>query len=171
MIHKKDGMPYRLSGPNPLMEGQEIWKKEEYVLHNFKLPTELPSQIEIVEKEKPAIEHTVVELSEPFVAREEIKTNIKNLEEFYCLPAKIQKIKDPLYEEYVSRITYGTPHKFSCELLKQADIGILIKTTEVPLNSILFQKSMRRWWKVSQVYKDFSECIISELKPDFTSIG
>lgn len=163
-IYKKDGSSYKLSGPNPLMEGQEVWKQEEYILHNFETPI-IP---EVKEDTKPK-EEVKVKLSEESKI-EELSEPPETLDEFFCLPAKIQKIKDPLYEEYVSRITYGTPHKFSCELLKQTDIGILIKTIGIPPNSILFQKSMRRWWKVSRIYKDFSECIVSEIKPDFTGI-
>jgi hypothetical protein len=150
------------------MEGQEVWT--DYILHNFEIPT--PQEItnitleintETIPEEFPVSETHVLIVPEPIIKTE-------TLEEFYCLPAFLKKIKDTFYEEYKTRLSYGNPHKFSCELLKQLDFGILIKTTELSLNSILYQKSMKRWWKISRIHQDFSECIISDLKPDFSSV-
>lgn len=125
-------------------------------------------------KKSPVVEEPVVVDGRP-------KSPYRSYERvlFYCLPAKIEEIFDELYREKRTHVAYNSPFKFAGTIVKSDDVYFMVWTTVDKLSkySIIYHPEHRRWWKVGQVIADPSgdgllvHCSISDLEPDFSSLG
>lgn len=165
-IKKKDGTPYKLHGPNPIMNKQVIW--DDAVVHNFS-PQEIttlqdiePEEIHVAIKSLPPdkIENPT-KRKQPDLARR-VKMNV--------LPAIVNKHYDPLYGEDRSSIAYK--EKITCELIviKQEDLeAVFWYEQEIGIGSIIYVE--RRWWQVKETSRGYDgwmmSCSPSALQPSF----
>ena len=94
---------------------------------------------------------------------------------FYCLPAKIEKYKDDLYDQDIERLGYSDPFKFQAAIVHSGDTKFALWTTvkNVTNMSIIFHGEHHRWWKVASIVNDLTgdgsilNCVPSNLQPDF----
>ena len=145
---------FKLTGPNPLVKNQSHWL-DGFTLHNFdpgpkppdeKIVTEPPAEI------TPEVPATV---EQPV-----------NTEKIWVLPAVQKEIIDELYQE--KRISWGFGEKFqsTAEILGETDLATILKI-ELPVKSIVFIPSQKRWWVVNRVADGASECSPSQSHPSF----
>lgn len=214
-IKKKDGSDYKLSGPNPLLIGQERWDTDPvFRIHNFAnykpevyeidqpefLPAkefvEVSSDVITVELTKryepepspptpppePEVKVVVEQPKpQPVVEKPKVTSQYRAFTKvrLFCLPSKIEEIYDDFYRENRTHVAYKSPFKFEATVVKFTDIHYMVWTTVDKMGkySILFDGDARRWWKVGQVIPDPSgdgvlvHCSISDLEPDFSSLG
>ena len=63
VLKNKDGTPYRLQKPNPVMKNQSLWTGEKFVLHNMNWAVEIKSEENHVEPI-----HSDLNIKDDFVA-------------------------------------------------------------------------------------------------------
>ena len=66
-LKNKDGTPYSLQKPNPVMKNQSLWKGEKFILHNMKWQTETQednTKIEPIHSDITVKDDFVAELAE-----------------------------------------------------------------------------------------------------------
>lgn len=164
-IKKKDGSFYKISGPNPLMNNQDLWK--DYKKYNFDWLPEVVKDgtffniikdQEIIKepeekKEKEQEQKTIKleQLTEKIIKNENIKKYNPIL--CFCLPAKNTEKKDDLYDESFKRTEYLEKFIIEIIILDKDDLYIKIwckdKLTE---KSILYPRNKdKRWWKITEV--------------------
>jgi len=195
-LKNKDGTPYRLRGPNPMMRGQEFWG--EYKLHNFQFKGEVVADTtevrrhssdfqgvrdfvgeleatkpqEAVEEQVPIFERPVVVFPDPQEQQPEAKPV------FHCLPAVVRQHRDALYGDSYSTIKYEAPFTFEAYIVDQTDMVLQFWTSgpaadKVTKGSVIYPKIMeKRWWRVrSKVEKAggwLFESVPSEYQPSFS---
>lgn len=194
VVFKKDGTPYRLQRPNQIMSQQSQWEDNDCILHNFKyslsieepvLSPRLPVVKKVIElppmepikvpkiEPTPIIEPPIVIPETPDKNKSKFRTAQKST--LYCLPAKITKYKDEVYDEVTAKLTYEQPFKFQAVIIDSSEVTFRIWTTVklVTEMSILFDPDYIRWWKVSRISNDLSGdgfimvCYPSDLQPSF----
>lgn len=177
-LKNKDGTPYKLPSPNPIMVIQNYWK--DFRLHN------LPGKITIFDKEINLV-NSLSPKTEPEITKEEIKTEPKivtpvkkqeedkNMISVWCSPVVMKEQKDELYGTSFLKSFYGEKFIFSAIMKSQNDFSLILLTDEekVTENSILYPKtSDKRWWKVEKIIEQESHkelyCSISDFTPKFT---
>jgi hypothetical protein len=191
MIYNKDGTPYVLPTPNPLMQKQEVGTEEEwYVVHNFREEEGKEEVLTYERQETPSAQPAVVtttvatttdhEPAEPEVALTEPEVisrpepkQMENKVHCWCLPATIKQFYDELYGETKHKLTYGDKFLFEAIVVNNTETNYLLWTNiMIPSNSILYVKNNRRWWKVmSTSMQDdggfILTCMPSNEKPSF----
>ena len=178
MLKNKDGTPYKLSGPNPMMKNQEVWGN--FIVHNMEweeeksennqklVPVETDFNIresfissldEAKEELKSKEELPPVEKKEPPERKKvvilEPKEDDVDIEKVFihCLPAFTRKKKDELYGDETNMIRYGDPVSFEGVMLQQEDFFIKVWTDveNINIGSILYPKTnFKRWWRVQE---------------------
>ena len=178
MLKNKDGTPYKLSGPNPMMKNQEVWGN--FIVHNMEweeeksednqklVPVETDFNIresfissldEAKEELKSKEELSPVEKKEPPERKKvvilEPKEDDVDIEKVFihCLPAFTRKKKDELYGDETNMIRYGDPVSFEGVMLQQEDFFIKVWTDveNINIGSILYPKTnFKRWWRVQE---------------------
>ena len=166
MLKNKDGTPYKLAHPNPVMTSQTLW--DEFKIHNMKWTSEKDEiKQEIIEKPLSftsketfisALDEAKAE--EPF-QRDVVHEDLQRKEEIeeenglekvfiHLLPAIIREKKDSLYGETYKTIQYEKPTSFEGIVLEEADLEIKIWTEiSVSLGSIIYPRlGSKRWWKI-----------------------
>lgn len=169
MIRRKDGSIFRLDGPNPMMNDQDVWS--DYKVHNFEQEKLHNFTInEPIKVEPPRIEFpkTVEEKKEP----PKTLPKMPNKKMFFCLPAEVKVIDDILYGEQRVNVRYFDPFKFEGILVHNGDIEFKVWTDlDINKGSILYYDEDRRWWKVETKDERGSghilNCMPSEEKPYF----
>ncbi len=196
-IYNKDGTPFRLKGPNPLMKEQEI-TNDWHLVHNFraneeivnyrpgKKPTKKVIKAPEPEPEPPKVEPVVEVKPEPMPVIEEPEVEVEDevtppepvKEEprgsmCWCLPATVKQYIDPLYGETKVKLAYGDKFKIEVVPVQVGDINYSVWTTAmVPTNSILYMPQDRRWWRVLKTTLQDNggfivTCMPSTEKPSF----
>ena len=152
-IKNKDGSVYCFSKPNPLMNSQALWPKDEKVIfHNKfgqryygnKLEVQIEEEVEREVEEEVKIVEKVIEKGHS-TDRDEYVFDV------WCLPAKVVTKVDPLYGSNYSRIKYSEKYKLEAKLFESNDLHLqLITKQEIPVNSVIFPLNKdRRWWRVT----------------------
>lgn len=175
-IKNKDGSDYYYSKPNPVMNSQSLWPKDEPVkLHNkfgkrF-YGQDMESEPELAEEVEEEIEEVkiVQSIEKP---KEDTDSDIF---EVWCLPATIITKVDPLYGSHYNRIKYGEKFTFEAKVYETTDLYLqLVAKQEIPVSSVIFPLNKdRRWWRVagSEKYEDSGFWIItsqiSDYQPNF----
>lgn len=157
VLKRKDGTPYLLSRPNPLMVDQSLWDEEKINLINFGEYEEKNylKEIKIINDE---------------VQEEDQKEIPKQI--IYCLLAETQEvkeIKDDLYEEVVIKKKIMYTKKMQCQaVIISIDAMTMSFWTEEKLtkDTIVFLPQDKSWWKVSNITEIY-ECILSDVQPSF----
>ena len=150
VLKNRDGTPFRLSSPNPLVKNQEWMTCEQLIFHNFKWdsftiateplgtrtisefpkPTqEQPKPIPAPEpEEKPPQPEIEIPQQEPKLPRTEL---IPNAIIVYCLPfAEWQNKSDDLYEDRYLTPQYNDKFTFEAIIVERSDFAISLWTTE-----------------------------------------
>jgi hypothetical protein len=153
-IKKKDGSIYKLRGPNPLMKEQDLWDKNEFILHNMKgFRQTLADNTEVnpIASDFNHGQTTVIitPKKEEEPAEEQMPTNV-----FHCLPAIIRRHTDTLYNESYSTVKYDAPFTFEALVVDQSDLALQFWTSAVAADkitegSVVYPKNTeKRWWRV-----------------------
>jgi len=173
-IKNRDGSIYCFSKPNPLMNSQSIWPKNENVILHNKIGQRFYGQ----GKEINVVEEKKVEKMKEVVIVTKAETSEKHVErdviDVWCLPAEIITKIDPLYGSNYNRIKYGEKFSFEAKIYETEDLYLqLITKQKLPENSVIFPRNKdRRWWRVSGTEKyegDFwiVTSQISDYQPNF----
>lgn len=174
-VYKKDGSVYKLNGPNHLMIEQEKWGS--FVTHNMKNLSNLKmesnishvvlgnkKQIEVKEENIKTIIEQPVEVEEK---KEEIVSNFiekesKEKEYFenynktimHCALAKLEEIKDVLYNDTYIKKKYVDSFTFECIILSVNDFTMIFwtKLEKLAVGSIVYpQNDSKRWWEIKEI--------------------
>lgn len=167
---KKDGSVYQLSSPNIIMTQQNLWEKDQIIIHNkfgkvviydknlkslYKQENEEIRPVEIPQ-ERPSMvlpEPKKMDTSEIRADSTEIE---RNKIQVWCLPASLEDKVDTLYGEKYQKIRYGNKFIFEAIMQSQTDFSIVVitSTAEVTENSIIYPKTYdKRWWRVASISK------------------
>jgi hypothetical protein len=162
VIKKKDGSFYKISGPNPLMNNQYLWK--DYKKYNFDwLPEVVKDEtfINVIkdqevkpeekQEEKEQEQKVIKQLAEKIIKSENIKKY--NPIPCFCLPAKTTEKKDDLYDESFRRTEYLEKFTIEIIILDKDDLYIKIWCKDqLTEKSILYPRNKdKRWWKIIEV--------------------
>lgn len=197
VLKNKDGTPYRLASPNPIMKTQTLWGGEKFILHNMKWSgekyqdtiqkseetkketfieelvqskiIETPVQIQKIEQQPIKIYETKVEVHEDKQKIEEEKKPDLQKVFIHLLPAIIKTKSDDLYGDVIRTIHYGTPTSFEAVELDQKDFYFKIWTDiDIGIESILYPKTnFKRWWRVKEKEKKANGWIITSMPSDY----
>lgn len=196
-LYNKDGTVYKLNGPNPIMNTQDIW--EDYKLHNMKWDQEtheeknkitpIVSDIKIRDtfvqdlestKEEPAPKADFVERKSHIQPKTEIKTSstTSQIDKVFvhCLPATVRERQDHLYGESYQTIQYGDPWSFEAVIIGENDLNLTFWTDvgDVSVGSIIYPKmNSKRWWRVQEKEEKVQGWLLnatpSDYQPSFDS--
>ena len=188
-IYNKDKSEYRLNRPNPLVSQQARWG-DKIVLHNLEWQSvELPDQSELtpIVSDLKLIEQKIEEPKiEPIEPKPETKpkeesVNIKNIVLMHCLPATTKTIKDELYGEEKTTVSYQEKFILEGLILEQTDITFKFWTTiDLGKGTIVYPYQRKdgrnvgdfRWWKVNSTESKSEgfiiSCIMSGYQPHFS---
>jgi hypothetical protein len=175
-IKNKDGSIYCYSKPNPVMNSQLLWPKdEEIIIHNKfgKRYTDQKIEEEVIEKKEEVVEE--VKIVETIVQEGHTRRDA-DVFDVWCLPATIITKIDPLYGSSYNRIKYDEKYLFEAKLYESNDLYFqLITKQKISENSVIFPLNKdRRWWRVvnNEQYKDTDFWIItsqiSDYQPNFS---
>ena len=186
-IKRKDGTIFRLRGPNPIMDEQEIWNGKDFKLHNFDSDEEhvqMAPKIKFegmnfenlteIEPEEITVEIKETPVPPEVKPKQPRPPKSRNLIKVYCLPASFEQVTDSVYGDVKTTLSYGEQFQFECELVSADDLTCVVKTnlTGVEKQSIIFFPAERRWWKVVGVEHNnnglFLTCMPSDIQPSFT---
>jgi hypothetical protein len=177
-IKNKDGSIYCYSKPNPLMNSQALWPKDEKVIFHNKFgqrycDNKLEVEEEVEEEKEEVVEQ--VEIVEKIIEKGHTAGRDEYVFDVWCLPAKIITKIDPLYGSNYNRVKYGEKYKFEAKLYESNDLHLqLITKQETPVNSVIFPLNKdRRWWRVTnnQNYEKGFWLVtgqISDYQPNFS---
>lgn len=177
-IKNKDGSIYCYSKPNPAMNSQSLWPKNEEVKFHNKFGqrlygnTDVVEEVKIVEEEEEEVK--IVETIEKTKEVIEVEQDVFSV---WCLPATVITKIDPLYGSNYNRIRYGDKFTFEAKVYEATDLSLrLISKQEIPASSVIFPlNTERRWWRVvsNNKYEDSGFWIvasqISDYQPNFIS--
>jgi hypothetical protein len=177
-IKNKDGSTYCFSKPNPLMNSQALWPKDEKVIFHNKFGKRYSDNKLAVEEAQEEVEEVVeekVEIVEKIIEKGHSLGRDEYVFDVWCLPATVINKVDPLYGSNYSRIKYGEKYKFEAKLYESNDLHLqLITKQEIPVNSVIFPLNKdRRWWRVA-VNKTYEAGFwlvtgqISDYQPNFS---
>lgn len=178
-IKDKNGNVFKLRGPNPILEKQEIWDKSQVKLIN------ITQEELVVEDEKNPIEQfkeeyqvpDIAEIIEPVIidTQEETQKLIdRNKVSFLCVPRQDLKYKDETYGETYTKTVYLEKFQFEAVILDEQDLFLKFWTThEISIGSIVYPQNVeKRWWKVTEVESKPAGaaylCSVSDLNPEFS---
>lgn len=197
-LKNKDGSPYKLFGPNPIMSEMAMWDKEsKLVLHNVggKLVSYQDATVVFHNQEPQIVKETETPVPEPvkppvveetpvldkfdeipIIESVEVPEDPNAVDKIkiWCQPAYFRQYKDG--EEVVSKLRYGQKFLFEAILEEEGDFQILLYTTTdtVTEGSILFPKTHdKRWWRVAQTLKGDDGLIrivatLTDYQPEFS---
>lgn len=195
-IKNKDGTPYRLASPNPVMKTQVLWGSEKFILHNMKWSGEIYQ--DTIKSEKPTrtqsflsdLEETKVietpvkiepkeeSTSTVYEAKVEVHEDKKRIEEeekseiekifIHLLPATYKTKVDDLYGDVKKTVYYGQPTSFEAVEIEMQDFYFKIWTElDIGIGSILYPKTnYKRWWKVQSKEKKANGWLITCMPSD-----
>jgi len=196
-LKNKDGTPYRLASPNPVMKTQVLWGNEKFILHNMKWSGETYQDTMKAEKtEKPQSflseleESKVIETPVKVQSKEERTSNIyeakvevhedkQRIEEetkpeiekifIHLLPATIKTKIDDLYGDVKKTVFYGQPTSFEAVEIEHQDFYFKIWTEiDIGIGSILYPKTNnKRWWKVKSKEQKANGWLITSMPSDY----
>jgi hypothetical protein len=179
MLRNKDGSPFILNNPNPLVKNQA---SENLILYNFiwdyldeeqsKILHQKIEHTPIIHSEEPEKEPEPVQIPEPKEII--IKTTLKEEKKLqntilvYCLPKTAS--------------SYGEKFTFEGVFVRREDFSIVLWTPiKLELLSIIYPSRYIdgdipfgdfQWWKVKEIQEKkqgyLVTAIISEIQPDFS---
>ena len=180
-LKNKDGTPYKLSGPNPVLSDMALWaKKEKLILHNIggKLVSHEESQVIYRNSEPEIVEALPTPSQQPVKAEPtpdpmdtvEIEAEIPILDsldgdpamqvegkvQVWCQPAYFRQYKDDLTGETYSRPRYGEKFLFEAVIEDMGDMHLVLYTTTdaITEGSVIFPRTHdKRWWRVVETKK------------------
>lgn len=179
-IKNKDGSVYKLRGPNPVMEQQNLWKDDEKVIiHNIdpeeitgedksRKERHIPSPYDII-VQQPTAEEIVVK--EPPKVVEKVSKENKLVA--WCLPAIIKQEIDPVYGDIKRSTVWGNKFSFETVLLNRSAIGVELwaPLESLERSSIIYLWEQREWWSVNstEIHKNgiIISCLPSDQHPSF----
>jgi hypothetical protein len=191
-LYNKDGTVYKLNGPNPIMNSQDIW--EDYTLHNMawdeekhqgkpkvnpiqsdiKIRDNFVEELEATKNEDVKLNVDLVERKSQVAPKVEIKTSSSENQIdkvfVHCLPATIREKKDHLYGESYQTIQYGDPWSFEAVIIEENDLDLTLWTDvrDVTIGSVIFPKiNSKRWWRVQSKEQKTQGWLISAAPSDF----
>lgn len=187
VLKNKDGSVYRLAGPNPLMNSQNLWN-DQIAIHNMQWDSQKvadatePQEYEApetflssLEKSKDEIPVEKTPEKPPEIKRQELQNSDIEKVFIHCLPATIREKKDALYGDSYKTIKYSNPTSFEGVILNQEDLVISIWTDAdiVGIGSILYPKTnCKNWWRVQDKQEKKNGWILtgvlSDYQPAFT---
>lgn len=185
-IKNKDGTVFKIFGPNPLMDEQNLWKG--FIKHNFEWTEEIDKEnkfkpgLEIKQNKEDVIfeefkDKEIIEEIKKTIVEEHPKKEIKNktienhkTTQCFCLPIRIVEKKDDLYEETYRKTEYLDKFIFEAVVIEKEDIYIKFWTMEkITKNSIVYPKNKdKRWWKVSEEAEAPIGIIYTAFASDYT---
>jgi len=144
-IKKQDGTEFHLKKPNPIMKFQNTWH---YSLYNFDTFEEKSF---LCESKFTPLED--IEVQEITVEAKPAIPEPRKFITLYCLPANVVEVKDSLYDENRSAVTFGQQFNFKASIVNQSDLHLQFwqKKHKIERLSIIFVPSQLRWWKVENV--------------------
>ncbi len=179
-IKNKDGSPYSLRGPNPLMNTQDRWDVAKLVFHNLTWAGKTVSDETVVNTF--ATDFVIPPAPQPEPEPEkrdeppEPVTVTKVV--FHCQPAIVRERKDPIYGEVTKTIQYGSPFTFEGVVVENAFMSFKFWTTveKISEGAIVFpMNNDRRWWRVVEKTAKTGgwlyDCITSDKQPSFAAAG
>ena len=139
VIKKQDGTNFELKKPNPLMAEQDLW--DTAILHNM----DYADKVTYRQKKEERNDLVIVPV--------EIEQPIRQKVFAWCLPAKMEEIKDELYGETKRRIRYLPKFSFEVVIIKQEDLYCQFWTNSVPMESksIIYIPDLKTWWRTERV--------------------
>lgn len=149
-IINSDGTPFKLRGPNPIVNQQADWTGK-VVLHNFQYEDEITVEKKPEKKASDGIP--------------------KNL--FHCLPASIKEYTDEFYGDKKTGLVYLPAFTFEGIVIKTLDVSFSVWTNSAKIShySVVFSPEQRRWWKVNDSEEKAGgmiyHCIPSDYQPSF----
>lgn len=185
-LKNKDGTPYELKKPNPLMLNQDVEEEGWIIVHNFNKEEEIINYKKPVQPPKQKVEapiltdpipeptpepepEPVLNVEPPQVTEEERE----NASFCYCLPAEIKYVHDKLYGESRAVVKYGEKFSFEAIIANRDEMNFVMLTNVLlPTHSIIYIREDRRWWRVTKtLIRDnggyLVSCIPSVEKPSF----
>lgn len=200
-IKDKDGKVYKLRGPNPIMKTQDFWDQKHVKLINFGWQSttvsdernpvkkfvedyEIPDIGDLLEPEEPPKPEEPEEVPdpepeelqqspEPEFSTQTLKLLDKHKTMFHCVLAREVAVRDDLYGETYTRVTYGDKIHIPAVITHQDDLSMEFwSTKQIPNNSIVYpQDRTKRWWKVKASYPKTGghvmSAIVSDVNPSF----
>lgn len=197
-LKNKDGTPYTLQKPNPIMKNQSLWIGENYQLHNMKWQSETqedqtkiePIKTDLVIKddfiselsdtkenkdEAAVFERKTVVHEDKQRKEEETKSEVEKTF-IHCLPAIVKTKIDDLYGDVIKTVKYEEPISFEGVVLLNTDLSFEVwtDTEKISLGSILYPKTnTKRWWRVKNKINKANgwllQCTPSDYQPSFDS--
>ena len=194
VLKNKDGTPYRLQKPNPVMKNQSLWTGEKFALHNMNWAVEIKSEenhVEPIHSDLNIKDDFVAELSETkkepepvFERKTVVLEDAKRIEEekkpdinktfIHVLPAIMQTKIDDLYGDVIKTIKYESPTSFEGVVIQSDDLSFHVWTDSDNFGegSVLFPKTnTKRWWRIKSKEKKADgviiKCIPSDYQPSF----
>ena len=179
-IKNKDGTPYKLSSPSPILSEMAMWdKKDKLILHNIgaklvsyeeatvvyrnsqpeivdQLPTPTVQTVKAAPTPDPMDTVDIPEEIPIIDSLDDGVPQVANKVQVWCLPAYFRQYKDDMYEDTVSRVRYGEKFIFEAILDESQDIYLVLYTTTdaVTEGSILYPRTHdKRWWRVMKTEK------------------
>lgn len=191
-IKNRDGTIFKLRGPNPAMNNQDIWG--DYVIHNMKFVGKTVADPDLAVVSSPQAQAVqddfAAELEETKVKPEpkpepqpEVKIEVPKPEpislpkgtkkvDVHCLPATLRERKDGIHGDKYQTIQYGSPFVFEAVILQEEDFFIRFWTnvSQVSRGSVVFPKieEVRRWWRVSERQEKGNGWILTAVVSDYT---
>lgn len=193
-LKNKDGTPFKLVGPNPIMKGQNLGQ-DKFEVHNFSpenfishdpvrksnanlkiiisedIPPPTKELVDINDIEPEEIVVPIIEPPRP--PKRTIPDNVPKTVA-HCLPAIVQKYTDSIYGETRSLLTYGEKFTLEVVIISSSDLTAQIWTNaaNVTKESIIFLSNEKRWWKVGLSENKYGgilfDCVPSDITPSFS---
>lgn len=164
-LKNKDGSPYRLLFPNPLVKTQEWINAEDLEFHNFfwtpidieatAEPDPEPETEPETEMETEMEPKQITEIPVPVSPKPIEKT--QNNVIVHCLPVEWVEKRDGMYGENYKTKKYGQKFTFEAVVVERGDLAISIWTSanleeHIKPGSIIFPSfGDYRWWAVNKV--------------------
>lgn len=180
-LKNKDGSPYVLRGPNPLVKDQLTWNMGDIIFHNFKW--EFVGKPKKVDRPKPPppLPKPEVKVIEQVVQEEKPQKANRNKIVMHCLPAVVRTQVDELYGDVYTQTSYA--EKFTMEgivLSREGYQSCFWVGLKLEIGSILYPVRYVTgkpfddwcWWKVTEVQPENGGYVVcgipSEFQPDFS---
>jgi hypothetical protein len=172
-VYKKDGSVYKLNGPNNLMISQEKWGS--FVAHNLKNLSNLKIEsntphVVLGSKKEPEIKkETITFVQTPSTEKIDIKQDTLEIKEkplennyfdgfqrtvMHCALAKLEEIKDELYNDVHIKKKYIDSFTFECIVLSLNDFTLIFWTMldNLSVGSVVYpQNDSKRWWEIKEI--------------------
>ena len=186
-IKDKSGNVYKLRGPNPMMESQDLWDMQQVVFLNKDADFDViivPDTTKSVRKilkdyiQKEPKEQQLELITEKPNQKLHVDEKMNQLLEekkipILCQMAILKESIDPLYGVKYSSVTYGPTFTFRGIIASESDLEIqLWSDQKIQPQSIVFpQNGNKRCWKIDNLMEKsggyLMHATISDISPRF----